>query len=170
MLTKTKRLSDLNSTLTHCATAWSTPDLPTSVSITFSPRLRTSLGRCRPDMGRITLHQSLALEAADHLPVVLCHELAHVVAFRRHGASIAPHGLEWRALVKQAGFDSAVTLPGAPTQDHATASRRLGYAHTCPTCHTRRLARRPVSRWRCAECVAAGLPGDLVITRTLPGT
>lgn len=166
MRAKTDRRSDLLSIIARCAAAWSTPDLPTSVSITFSPRLRTSLGRCRPDTGRITLHPSLALEAADNLALVLCHELAHVVAFRRHGASVAPHGPEWRALVEQAGFDSAVTLPGATTQGHSTAPPRLGYAHTCPTCHTRRLARRPVSRWRCAECVAAGLPGELMITRT----
>jgi predicted SprT family Zn-dependent metalloprotease len=155
-----------HSTLTHCATTWSLPDLPSSVSITFSPRLRATLGRCHPEKGRITLHQSLALEAADHLPLVLCHELAHVVAFRRHGPAVAPHGPEWRALVQQAGFDPAVTLPVAPTCDNASAPGRLAYAHTCPTCHTRRLARRPVPRWRCAECVAAGLPGELVITRT----
>ena len=166
MRAKTNQHPDLQRITAHCADVWSTPDLPTSVSITFSPRLRSSLGRCLPDKGRITLHQSLALEAADHLPLVLCHELAHVVAFRSHGASIAPHGPEWRALVEQAGFDSTVTLPVAPTQDHSSAPPRLAYAHTCPTCHTRRLARRPVSRWRCTECVAAGLPGELLITRT----
>jgi ribosomal protein L37AE/L43A len=39
------------------------------------------------------------------------------------------------------------------------------YLHWCPVCHSRRFARRPMARWRCAECVDAGLPGALQITR-----
>jgi ribosomal protein L37AE/L43A len=39
------------------------------------------------------------------------------------------------------------------------------FAHTCPVCQFRRIARRRVPTWRCPDCYAAGLPGDLAVER-----
>ena len=38
------------------------------------------------------------------------------------------------------------------------------FLHRCPVCDFSRVAARPVRSWRCADCVAAGLGGNLVIT------
>ncbi|HLE72474.1 MAG TPA: hypothetical protein VJH87_22540 [Vicinamibacteria bacterium] len=44
------------------------------------------------------------------------------------------------------------------------ATREL-HGHRCPVCQLFRAARRLMSRWRCAACVASGLEGRLSITR-----
>ena len=146
---------------------WQTPGLAERISITVSTRLRTTLARCLPAHGRVVLSDTLLGGSKARLREVLCHEVAHVAVYRRHGRTVSPHGAEWAQLVRLAGYTPATR----------TASRRLGdvewwtrpaqhqVVHTCPVCHTRRFARRAVSRWRCAECVAAGLSGELVVTR-----
>jgi predicted SprT family Zn-dependent metalloprotease len=160
---------------------WGDPHLSASITIGFSPRLRTSLGRATPATGRVTLHTALRTGPIDRLLEVLCHEVAHVAAVRRATAKGAPrprpHGAEWAALVRAAGFAPATHISRAALQRvigvPATAPPRALRAqtrhgrivvHSCPVCHTERLARRAVPAWRCAECVAAGLSGMLVIT------
>ena len=46
--------------LSEWAKLWQAPGLPGRVSISFSPRLRRSLGRTRPQSGVVTLHAGLA--------------------------------------------------------------------------------------------------------------
>ncbi|MBX6363591.1 MAG: SprT-like domain-containing protein [Gemmatimonadetes bacterium] len=179
---------DLRALLTAWAAAWGDAGLTDAVAISFSPRLRRSLGRCRPATGRITLRADLRDGPAARLAEVLCHEAAHVAVHRRHGRAARPHGPEWRALVEAAGYEPrrlGVDAPndraGAPTRSAAaepvralgtppTAAppaprRRYRYEHRCPVCHTVRWARRPVRTWRCAECLDAGLAGERLITR-----
>lgn len=160
----------IDEVLADCARAWGEPDLAATVTVAVSARLRTSLGRCHPLTGHIALHPSLTRESLDRLPLVLSHELAHLVAYRRHGAVANPHGPQWRALVQAAGFDPSVTLSGFDGESAESVNPILMYVHTCPVCHSRRLARRPVRRWRCAECVGAGLRGELMISRLRPAT
>jgi DNA mismatch endonuclease (patch repair protein) len=83
---------------------WGVPDLEQGVSVSFSTRLRRSLGRCRPSTGRVTLRADLRHGDPERLAEVLCHEVAHVAVFRLHGRAAAPHGAEWRELVSRAGF------------------------------------------------------------------
>lgn len=149
---------------------WKDPELPRQLSVTFSRRLRVTLGRCTPATGRVVLSERLKSGSASRLLEVLCHEAAHVAAFRRHGRGAAPHGEEWAALVRQAGFSPASTAV-AEKKARKPAKTRASYpfAHVCPVCHTRRYARRPVSRWRCAECVSAGLDGKLMVERVPAG-
>ena len=104
---------------------------------------------------------------------VLCHEVAHVAAYRIHRRRIRPHGSEWAELVRRAGFTPRtkfdpkdwpeLRLPKAPRRRRRAAA--VVYLHRCPVCQAARVARRPVRRWCCAACVDAGLTGELVITR-----
>lgn len=182
--------------ITHWSARWHTPDLAERLTITFSARLRRSLGRCRPATGRITLQAALRDGPPERLAEVLCHEAAHVAVYLLHGASARPHGDEWRALVTAAGFtprvhagtstplpwravhsDTESSASSHPTQPTAAAgptysprdhAPRLPYEHRCPVCHTVRYARGPVPRWRCAECLDVGLAGELCVTRRRP--
>ena len=161
---------------------WGVPDLADTVEIAFSERLRSSLGRCAPARGRIRLNVRLLDDDRARLRDVLCHELAHVAAFRLHGSGVAPHGEEWRALVEAAGFTPSVRAcvversrragsdsGGAstnygPGQVQGHTGGKVRFAHRCPVCQTVRYARGPVRPWRCAACLAAGLDGVLEIT------
>lgn len=146
---------------------WGLPDLAADVSVTYSARLSRSLGRCRPSTGRITIRAELQHSDQGRMAEVLCHEVAHVAAFQLYGRGAAPHGPEWQQLVLRAGFRPQVRAqePPGSTPLQMTPSTILSYAHRCPVCQSVRYARRPVGRWRCAECREAGLGGELVITR-----
>lgn len=140
---------------------WGVPDLASRVRVRFEPRLRRSLGRCRPADGRIALHPDL--RESGLLSEVLCHEAAHVAAHLLHGPGAKPHGAEWRGLVEAAGHPAAVRLRfgDAPPPRRSTST----WVHRCPVCQMERTARRPVPVWRCRACVEAGLDGALVVER-----
>lgn len=181
---------DLRALVSAWAAAWGDAGLADAVAVSFSPRLRRSLGRCRPAAGRITLRADLRDGPEARLAEVLCHEAAHVAVHRRHGRAARPHGPEWRALVEAAGYEPrrlgadpppdraragspagpaaaepAGSRPTPPAAARRNPAARYRYEHRCPVCHTARWARRPVRAWRCAECLDAGLAGELLITR-----
>jgi predicted SprT family Zn-dependent metalloprotease len=138
--------------------------------VVFSSRLRTSLGRCRPASGRITLSARLLSDLRHVLEEALCHEAAHFVARARHGSGIKPHGVEWQDLVRQAGFRPRRVIGavlGDQRQELHVESKR--YAHRCPVCQSVRFAKRPVGSWRCFDCRENGLPGLLVVALVSPG-
>ncbi len=150
---------------------WGVPHLADSVTVEFSPRFRSSLGLCRPGEGRIRLAAHLANGRPELLEEVLCHELAHVAVYRLHGRSVRPHGPEWKGMVRAAGFEPRVRFHREEGGFPARATRpRARWEHRCPVCQARRVAGRPVRNWRCVECLRAGLPGTLVITRMPAGT
>jgi predicted SprT family Zn-dependent metalloprotease len=97
---------------------------------------------------------------------VLCHESAHLAARDLYGRRCQPHGPEWVALVRAAGFEPRRRIPwAAPSPPpQRLAARRRRYIHRCPVCQLQRIAWRPIRAWRCAACVAAGLPGRLEIS------
>lgn len=150
---------------------WGLPGFDSALSVEFSPRLRATLGRCRPHAGLILLHDGLRVELRRYLPKVLCHEAAHVAAYFLYGRQLAPHGPEWAALVEAAGFEPTVTAQsssltgrGAPLVRHSQRrSPDARVVHRCPVCHMERSARRRVPQWRCAACRAVGLDGRLEI-------
>ena len=141
---------------------WSTPKLVHEATIEWSHRLTRSLGRCYPERRLIRLAPSLNDAPRALLEEVLCHELAHLAAREIHGPQIRPHGPEWKALMVEAGFEPKTKLP-APTNARAKPPRNSLYTHRCPVCHLSWTAKRCMRRWRCAECVAAGLDGTLEI-------
>ena len=140
------------------------PDLAASVSVRFSSRLTRSLGRADAATGRIALAAFLAEDPA-LLDAALCHELAHLAAFRLVGTAERPHGPTWQRLVRQAGHVPTLRLSisqGDVGSRLATVAVR--FVHSCPVCHFTRTAARRMPAWRCADCAAAGLDGRLEIT------
>lgn len=159
--------------LARLAERWRAPGLRT-VEITIRPSLRRTLGRFSARANRIEV--SPRALSPRLLPEVLAHEAAHA-ALRRAAAGVRPHGPEWRRLMSVAGFDRVRAVRwqcrqslGTEGQPHTivSAKRALSstvYDHWCPVCQASRPSHRPVKAWRCAGCVAAGLPGRLEITR-----
>lgn len=148
---------------------WGVPDLAEGMTIEFSARMRRTLGRCRPERSQIRLADSLRAGSPALLNEVLCHEAAHVAAHRLMRGGAEPHGKAWRQLVAQAGFVPRIRAAGSTRSARARPElTHVVYHHRCPVCQNVRLARRPVSSWRCADCVAAGLPGELVVARRAP--
>jgi hypothetical protein len=144
---------------------WGVPGFEQNLTLRFSPRLTQSLGRCNPAAGTITLRLGLPV---DQIPYILCHEAAHVAAFLRFGSGLQPHGPEWASLVALAGFPPAVNAPGprTPSSRNPAQPGSFRYAHQCLVCQATRWARRPIRRWRCAECLAVGLTGEMRIMDT----
>jgi SprT protein len=164
-------LSDtLRDAIQSWQSTWHTPGLADLTRVTFSPRLERSLGRCVPATGCVTLTARLRRGSRERLLETLCHEVAHVAAYMLYGSAVRPHGAEWAALVRVAGFDPgthARPRRHAPRQARPTNPRGSTYTvvHMCPVCHSRRFARRVMSAWRCGTCVDAGLSGVLIATR-----
>ena len=160
---------------------WGLPKSILDVGLRLNPRLTRSVARYRRENGVIELGPRF-LRLRARRKEVLCHELAHVAVEYLYGKQSQPHGSEWRKLMESAGFVPAVRLSATPqslTKKAVGANAdapitswggrqtmlRYVYEHRCPVCQMTQRAKRPVSRWRCAECVAAGLAGDLEITR-----
>ena len=144
---------------------WGLPGFEQNLTLRFSPRLTRSLGRCNPAAGTLTLRLGLP---EDQIPSILCHEAAHIAVYLRFGAGRRPHGPEWATLVALAGFLPAVHAPGpkTPSPRHSRQPGLFRYAHQCLVCQATRWARRPIRNWRCAECLRAGLTGDMQILDT----
>lgn len=154
--------------------AWNIPELAARARVEWSPRLTRSLGRCYPErrLIRIATHVGEADKETGLLDEVLCHELAHLAAFELHGPHVRPHGAEWKALMRAAGYEPKTRLktpPGIPPPSVTRRPKRRApsylYVHRCPVCHRYRVARRLMKGWRCASCIQSGLTGELVITR-----
>lgn len=158
--------------ITRWGQLWGLPDLGSDVHIVFSNRLRSTLARCRPLEGRIVVRADLARGAPAFLVEVLCHEAAHIATHKLHGHRAKPHGAEWKELVRLAGYSPSIRAAASGLTDRrptrAGASRI--YEHRCPVCQVMRLCHRPVTAWRCAGCIEAGLSGVLVITCLEPST
>ena len=152
--------------LRDCAGRWGLQGFERRVRIEWSHRFRRSLGRVHLERRVVRLSAELAVAPITVLLEVLCHEAAHLAARDRYGRRCQPHGPEWVAFVRAAGFEPRRRIPWSATSPQArrTAARRPQYIHRCPVCQFRRAAWRPVRQWRCAACVAAGLPGQLEIS------
>jgi predicted SprT family Zn-dependent metalloprotease len=145
------------------STFWEMSDLEGELTVQLDTRLTRSLGRCRPAKGVITLHPELARAPNEVFATVLCHEAAHVATFRRFGRSAAPHGVEWKAFVKSAGFSPSRRL--AFPSPLTPPNRRSTYEHRCPVCQDVWYARRAMRHWRCPACTTQNLSGHLMIAR-----
>jgi predicted SprT family Zn-dependent metalloprotease len=165
----TKRL---RSAISYWAKSWGVESLEDRVNVVFSPRMVKSLGRCDLRSKTIRLNPKLKGRRGRILLEVLCHEAAHIAVHEKYGPGGSPHGEEWRRCVRQAGFVPRVTvgLKGLdlPQRDRKTSSAQ--YEHRCPVCQMTRTSSRPVSRWRCAACVGAGLDGHLIVERIIKPT
>ena len=158
-------LPDLDERLAAWSSIWQLPDLARGLDIQVSSRMRRSLGRCDPRRGIVRLNPALLEAPAKWLIETLCHEVAHVAAFRLHGSKIRPHGREWAALMTAAGFkpEARVQERSMPKAIRQRSKPKQLYLHRCQVCQAGRIARRPFRRWLCGRCVEAGLPGRLEI-------
>ena len=153
----------LSARVAELTTLWGVPGAAHTIIVQFSPRLTRSLGRADSISGRISLASCLQSDPVllDH---ALCHELAHLVAFRRVGQSERVHGPTWQALMRLAGYEPVLRLAMPSVSTSKTkAIRERRYRHRCPICQATRIAARRMPAWRCADCVAAGLDGRLDI-------
>jgi len=140
---------------------WANEEVANDVHIEFSNRITRSLGRTQPSAKIIRLNPLLRTSLSHLLKEVLCHELAHIAAYHMYGEFIRPHGPEWQALVRSAGFEPRVRIEA--DMDWPSPPPVKCYTHRCPACHAVRVAKRPMPRWRCSKCVANGLTGFLEI-------
>jgi len=90
---------------------WGTPSLSRSLRIEWSSRLRRSFGRCYQDERLIRLTPSLRESQSFLLSEILCHEAAHAAVYELYGAVAHPHGPEWEAMMRTAGFEPRVRIP-----------------------------------------------------------
>ena len=160
MLDSDRLTLDFRAALARWASQWECPALE-CVELRFSARLKRSWGRAYPKTGRIVLARAL-LEHRQLGERVLCHEAAHVAAYREVGCHEPPHGPTWRRLVTAAGHEPELSC--GPALPRAVESNSARYLHRCEVCSFTRIARRPVPRWRCADCVTAGLGGELTVS------
>lgn len=162
----TRRIEDrIQRLLRHCGERWGLAGFEQSVRVEWGHRLRRSLGRVHIERRVVRLSTELAAAPVDLLLEVLCHESAHLAASDLYGRRCQPHGPEWVELVRTAGFKPRRRIPwSAPSpRTQPVTARRRRYVHRCPVCQLQLSAWRPVRKWRCAACVAAGLPGQFEI-------
>ena len=144
------------------ADLWQHPPLA-DVYLAVSARLSRSAGRCLPTQRVIELSAATLASSAGFRREVLCHEAAHAVVWAKHGRNAKPHGHEWQALIRQAGFEPRASLIRCGHRAQRYAGAR--FRHTCPLCYFSRVAKRRMTSWRCPECRAIGLEGGLRIER-----
>jgi SprT protein len=148
------------------AAAWGVPGLERHLRFSFSRRLTRSVGRFSSAGPEVRLAAWLLASSPELREEAACHETAHAAVLELHGRRLRPHGPEWRVLMHAAGFPPRVSIPEheLPAEIRRSAAPAgILWEHRCPVCQATRLARRRVSRWRCARCRAAGLSGELII-------
>jgi predicted SprT family Zn-dependent metalloprotease len=157
-------ITKLRSMVKKWARLWRVPSLA-RVEIATNARLRTCLGRCFPKANRIQLNPTLLQKKSVLLHEVLCHEAAHIAAYTLEPGQSRAHGRQWALMMMVAGFKPQTTIPARQCiQGRGLDEVRTElFEHRCPVCGFTRLARRPMSRWRCRTCVAAGFSGDFDI-------
>jgi len=153
--------------LARWANLWGVPGLERSLRLQSSTRMRTSLGRCMPARREIRIADYLLDGPHGLLLEVVCHEAAHAAVHALHEPEVRPHGREWRALMRAAGYEGRARFPEARLSVLPTRAQkgRILWEHRCPICQRSRRAGRPMRAWRCVPCRAEGLTGRIVITR-----
>ena len=138
--------------------AWGIRGLGRRVKIGYNPRLRTALGRALLDEHRIELNVRLLREHPDELIATVAHELAHVVVHLRYAAEasrahgrIAPHGQQFRMLMRAAGISPSATHD-LPSGRLRRPRRRYLYLHCCSDCGYSFIARKVRRNCYCLAC------------------
>ena len=145
------------------AKLWRHP--PTAdLRLRVNPRLTSTVARWVSSTDVIELSPAATERSAAAQREIICHEAAHRVVRDRHGTPAQPHGPEWQALVKAAGFEARATLVKCG-ESRRRSLNTFTYRHVCPVCQYSRRAKRRVSGWRCPECRAIGLEGRLRVSR-----
>jgi SprT-like family len=117
-------ICQLTDRILHWSRLWGVGHLHTFVDIRYHRRLTRCVGKCYPATGLIWLSVPLLQEFPDELLPTLCHEAAHVAVYLTYGLGRRPHGSEWQALMRQAGYDAARTFKRPPAIPPCASSAR----------------------------------------------
>ena len=163
MRTKSDRVVQMGrAQLASLAIAWKCPRV-SQLEIAFNPSLRSTLARWMPPSNILEISAAAKSRGKRELSEIISHEAAHVVVWDRSVGEARPHGPEWAALMRAAGFEARATLIRCGCRRSVANSVRV--RHFCAICHFSKLARRLMPRWRCPECRAIGLEGKLQTER-----
>lgn len=88
---------------------WGAENLQDKLKWCWNPRLRTTIGRALLEDGLLELNPLLLGRHPEEMRGVVIHELAHLVVTARHGLRVAPHGAEWKNLMRLAGESTSAT-------------------------------------------------------------
>lgn len=149
--------------LRSLAKLWEHPRIA-KLRIVVNPRLRSTVARYVTNADVIELSPYAARRGARTKREMICHEAAHRVVWERYARSARPHGPEWGALVRAAGFEPKATLVRCGERRRQVTGTE-GFRHVCPVCQYSTHAKRRMPAWHCPECRAVGLNGTLRIER-----
>jgi len=103
---------------------------------------KTRAGLCNYTDKRISVSRYLAARYEDdEIHQVLLHEVAHAVAGSRAG-----HGLKWKAIAKDLGYE------GKRLHDGAIADELAPWVGQCPQGHVHYRYRKPTRAFACGKC------------------
>ena len=138
-----------------------------SIEVRFDLRGKTA-GQVRiPARGRYLIRYNLELlkrGGIDFIERTIPHEVAHVLAYHRHGPKIRPHGREWKGIMRQLGAE--------PTRCHhydvsglgARRLRHFQYHCSCMEHQLSSIRHNKVAkgqRYLCRRCGEPLRPGRL---------
>lgn len=164
-------IADLRSLAVEALHFWGEPDLEHGLVVERSERMTRLIAKTYPARRVIRVSTlALRMQPAD-VRLVMWHESAHIVVFKRYGARARPHGEEWRSLLTSADLKAHVRIADQQQRSIAImepkeASRSIVYR--CPVCQAVAYARRKMPRWVCAVCRNNGLSGELVVECYVP--
>lgn len=118
-----------------------------AVRVRYNRRMRSVLGRARLDHLEIQLNPRALERAPEMVEELVGHEAAHLAAWVLHGAGIAPHGEEWRRLMREAGIPITVRHR-VPVDD--LRQQRSWLLHICAGCGARLIRKSSRSLGPCA--------------------
>ncbi|NBB95892.1 MAG: hypothetical protein GVY16_09165 [Planctomycetes bacterium] len=135
-----------------CGDRWDEARLLRKVSVVYNPRLRTTLGRAILNARRVELNPHLLRDNPAELVPTLAHELAHLVVHRRHGTRVAPHGPQFRRLMRRLGLSSRATHALDVERVRRRRKSKYLYLHRCSDCGYSFVARRARRNCYCKAC------------------
>jgi predicted SprT family Zn-dependent metalloprotease len=158
--------------LNRLSKKWKLPNLYWSdLQLEWSPRLKKSLGIAYPGKRLARFNCLLKLDEYSYLlDEVVCHELAHLVAYDHEKKYLANHNSVWKELMTEAGFEPRLGLSIDDLRPVSMKQNRVLYAHTCPVCHASRASLKPNPSWICIGCRNVGFDGKLnIVSRPMSG-
>jgi len=134
-------------------------DLAARVNVQWNGRMRSCAGRATWPVALIELNPRLVEISREEVRRTMLHELAHLVAYERHGnRRIQAHGIQWQQACADLG------IPGErATHELALPSRTLKrrWRYDCPSCETSfERVRKFKSRVACYDCCRKVNSGD----------
>lgn len=157
------RLVEIGSALlVELAKVWRNPGV-SRLQILVNPNFKSTIARWLSPSGVLEISPSAESRGATEFCEIISHEAAHFVVWYQSGSAARPHGPEWAALMRAAGFEPRATL--VRCGHRRGGDDRIRIRHFCTVCHFSKFAKRRMPHWRCPECRAIGLEGKLKMER-----